>query len=87
MLDGVTRQAALEMCRELTIPCEDSQPTHARDLAGASEMFLTSSTMLIRPVAHIDHQAFPGETPGPIAKRLMQAMKELLERECPGDKS
>jgi branched-chain amino acid aminotransferase len=83
VLDGVTRQVTLELCRELAIPCDDSQPVHACDLAQASEMFLTSSTMLIRPVAHIDRQAFPGQTPGPISQRLMQAMKELLERECP----
>ena len=81
VLPGVVREAALELCRDLAIPCDDQTPLTVREMLSAEEMFLTSSTAGLRPVARVEKHPVGEEKPGPLARRLMAAYRELLDRE------
>jgi branched-chain amino acid aminotransferase len=89
VLPGVVREAVIELCGSLDIPFTDSRPSEPqpgaltiRELLAAQEVFLTSSCAGIRPVVRIERHAVGTEKPGPITRRIMQAYRELLDREC-----
>ncbi|MHC4985591.1 MAG: aminotransferase class IV [Planctomycetota bacterium] len=83
VLPGVVRQAVMALCEQLEIECSDADALTVREMLAAEEMFLTSSTMGIRPVVRIEAHAVGDETPGVMTQRLMKAYRELLETECP----
>ncbi len=83
VLPGIVREAVLELCRQLEIPCDDSMPLTVDELLKAQEVFLTGSTSGIRPVVRVERHAVADEKPGPVTKRLMAAYRELLDKECP----
>ena len=83
VLPGIVRQAVLELCGELGIPCECEQPLSVREMLDAEEIFLTGSTSGLRPVVRVERHAVGNEQPGPVTRRLMDAYRRLLEAECP----
>jgi len=83
VLPGVVRAAVLELCDELKIDRDDRTPLTVHEMLAANEMFLTSSTMGLRPVVRIERHAVGDETPGPVTKQLLAAYGQLLDRECP----
>ncbi|HDZ22285.1 hypothetical protein LCGC14_0238820 [marine sediment metagenome] len=84
VLPGVVRQATIELCETLEIDCDAESPLTVHDMLSAQEMFLTSSTMGIRPVVHIEQHAVGEGVPGPVTQRLMDAYWALLDEECTG---
>ncbi len=82
VLPGVVRAAVIELCEDLKIDCGDQTPLTVRDMLSAEEMFLTSSTMGVRPVVRVERHAVGDETPGVVTQRLMAAYGALLEAEC-----
>jgi branched-subunit amino acid aminotransferase/4-amino-4-deoxychorismate lyase len=82
VLAGVVREAVLELCEAMDISADDDAPLTVNDMLGAEELFLTSSCMGIRPVARVERHAVGDETPGPITRRIMDAYRSLLDREC-----
>lgn len=83
VLPGICREAVLELCGTMGIDRDDAEPLTVRDMLAAQEIFLTGSTTLIRPVVRVERHIVGDETPGPLTKRLMAALAELLDRECP----
>ena len=83
-LPGIVRQAVLELCDELAIPCHSDIPLTVKEMLGAQEVFLTGSTTGIRPVTRIERHSVAEEKPGPVTKRLIEAYRQLVERECSG---
>ncbi len=81
VLPGIVRQAVIELCGQLNIPCETEKALTVKEMLAAKEVFLTGSTTGIRPVARIERHAVGDEKPGPITRRLMAAYAELLEKE------
>jgi len=81
VLPGIVREAVLELCSQLDIPSNDQMPLTVKEMLLADEVFLTGSTTGIRPVARIERHAVAEEKPGPITRRLMDAYRELVERE------
>ena len=69
VLEGITRQSALELCRELEIPVSLGALS-AADLTGAEEVFITSTAGGIMPVTRIDQQPVGDGRPGPLTARL-----------------
>jgi branched-chain amino acid aminotransferase len=69
VLRGITRQTAIELCRELQFPVDIGTVT-ADALRGADEIFLTSTAGGIMPVTRIDGQAIGDGEPGPMTGRL-----------------
>src|SRR2546426_4162 len=50
-------------------------------LRGASELFLTSTSTEVMPVARLDGGAVGSGRPGPVARQLHAALRERLERD------
>ena len=80
ILPGVTRNVALEFCRELRIPVRES-PVPESDLGALDEAMLLGTTNDVMPVVQINDGPIGDGRPGPLTRRLQKALQELVERE------
>ena len=71
VLEGITRQTAIELCAALQIPV-DVGTVAADDMRDADEIFLTSTAGGIMPVTRIDGQPIGDGRPGRITGRLTE---------------
>jgi len=78
ILPGITREAVLELARDLGIEAVAGEIPLA-DLTQADEAFLTSSVREVLPIASIDTKPVGQGRPGPMTKRLMAAYRQLVE--------
>jgi len=69
ILPGITRGKVLDLARAHDMPCAESQLTAAA-LAGADEIWLTSSTREIYPVTCLDNAPVGDGRPGPVWTRM-----------------
>ncbi|NVJ96981.1 MAG: D-amino-acid transaminase [Alphaproteobacteria bacterium] len=78
ILPGITRATVKTIAEELQIKVEERAFTldEAKD---AAEMFLTSSTSCAMPIVTLDGQRIGDGTPGPVAKRLIEAYKAFMD--------
>lgn len=76
ILEGVTRGVVLRLARELGIPQEEA-PLRPGDLAGAEELFLTSTVREIVPVTRLDEAVVGAGRPGETTRRLHRAFRAL----------
>ncbi len=72
VLEGITRQSALDICRDLQIRTE-LRALSIEDVRRADEIFATSTAGGIIPVGWIDDAPLPCAAPGPITRRLQDA--------------
>jgi branched-chain amino acid aminotransferase len=77
ILEGVSRQTAIELCARLAIPLRPG-PVPADEVRGADEVFLTSTGGGILPIARIDGRPLPS-FPGPVTTRLHDAYWAIHE--------
>ena len=82
VLPGIVREAVLELCGTLGIPCHEDRPLTIHEILAAEEMFLTSSCAGIRPVVRVEGHGVGDEKPGAATRKIMDAYRELLDREC-----
>jgi len=82
VLPGIVRQAVIELCGQLGIPCDPQGNLTVREMLAAQEIFVTNSLSGIRPVAKVELHSVGEGKPGPITKKLMGAYQDLLDREC-----
>ena len=68
-LEGVTRQAALELCDQMGLETDVGE-LQAQDLYEADEVFLTSTAGGIIAVTRVDHRILSNDSPGPVTRRL-----------------
>lgn len=79
ILEGITRNAVLEIAEEMGIPTE--QTTLSRyDLFVADECFLTGSAAEVVPVVQLDNRPIGDGKPGPITKQLLEAFHKLVRQ-------
>ena len=80
-IDGVTRGAVLEICRQQGI---DSAQTHfsLSDVYSADEAFVTGTFAGLVPVRNVDGRQIGSGTRGPMVQKLQQLYMQLLEQEC-----
>jgi len=71
ILPSITRQAALDICREAGISAIET-PIHLTDLASADELFLAGTTLEIMPIIEVDGRVVGNGQPGPIQQRLYE---------------
>src|SRR5439155_282796 len=74
ILSGITREVALELCRQEGIPCVETGVLDT-ELARADEAFLTGTSDEITPAVRIDGQVVGDGKPDPIAGRLADAFR------------
>ncbi len=79
ILPSITRQAALDICREAGISAIET-PIHLTDLASADELFLAGTTLEIMPIIEVDGRVVGNGQPGPVQQRLY----ELFHRRTRG---
>lgn len=77
ILPGVTRSIVLSILDELAIAYSEVAFT-LQELGKASEVWITSTTMEVNPVAEIDGQPLAAEVPGPLGSQLMGKFREKI---------
>ena len=75
ILAGITRDVVLELAPRLGLPAREERLTLG-DLLAADEVFLTSTTRELAPVARVDGRPIGGGRPGPLTRRLLAAFRE-----------
>lgn len=78
ILIGMTRHLALRLAEKIGLPFAETRVTLA-ELQAADEAILVGTSTEILPISQVDGQPIGTGTPGPIAKRLQQAHKEVLD--------
>jgi branched-chain amino acid aminotransferase len=81
ILAGITREVVLELLPGLGIPFREA-PLRLEDLLGADEVFMTSTTREVVPVARVDETEIGGGRPGPLTRRVMQAFGSYAPLHC-----
>ena len=79
-LPGITREAVLELARELGISAREWHITLA-ELFSAEECFVTGTAARVVPVTTIDGRKIGTGKPGRITQQLMEAFVELTRRD------
>ena len=69
ILEGVTRDVMITLCRRNNIPCEEAR-IQRHDLYVADEMFLTGTGGEVMPVTKIDNRPIGSGEVGPITRQL-----------------
>jgi branched-chain amino acid aminotransferase len=78
VLPGVSRQATIDLARELQIPFEEAD-LDLYDAYTADECFLTSTSLCICGARSLNGRRFAaGRVPGPITQKLIDAYKEMV---------
>ncbi|MBK8913314.1 MAG: aminotransferase class IV [Phycisphaerales bacterium] len=81
VLPGVTRAAVLELAGILGIAAREER-LQIEDVLEADELFVTNSMMELLPVIRLDSHAIGSGRPGEITRRLHEAYRECVRREC-----
>lgn len=69
ILEGVTRDEVLDICRSMGTPCREVDLTRY-DVYTADECFLTGTAAEVIAVVEVDSRAIGGGTPGPITQAI-----------------
>jgi branched-chain amino acid aminotransferase len=77
ILNGISRQTAIELAGKLGIPVREADLT-LFDAYTAEEAFWTTTSYCILPISAIDGRPIGRSYPGPIASRLLTAWSELV---------
>jgi D-alanine transaminase len=78
LLPGVTRDLVLELAQTNGIPSQEIDIT-TEELAGAEEIWLTSSTREVSPVVRLDTQTIGDGKPGPLWNRMIRLYQNYKE--------
>lgn len=79
ILEGITRDAILELAVVAEIPTEERTLTR-HDVYTADEVFLTGSAAEVIPVVKIDSRKIGDGKPGPITRELTKRFHELTRQ-------
>jgi branched-chain amino acid aminotransferase len=77
ILEGITRNAILDLTKKLHIPSREETMTR-HDLLTADECFLTGSAAEVIPVISIDGRTIGTGAVGPITTQLTSEFKKLV---------
>jgi branched-chain amino acid aminotransferase len=80
-LPGITREAVLELARAAGIEVSEER-LPASLLQGCQEAFLTNTSWEVLPVVQVDDRPIGEGIPGPVARDLLLAYRDLVGREC-----
>ncbi len=78
ILPGITRDVVMELAIRVGIPVRE-EAIVARELAAASEIFLTGTTTDVMPVTRVDGRAVGAGVPGPVTRRLGELLAAHME--------
>ena len=75
ILSGVTREVVLRSARQEGLEVHEQYPSR-ENLLGASEVFLTGTTVEVLPVVRIDGKPIGSGEPGPVTRQLAKRFIE-----------
>lgn len=75
-LEGITRNAIIEICQKQGIPCEE-KPFTRHDVYVADEVFLTGTAAEVIPVIDVDGREIGDGKPGSMTGFLIQEFRKL----------
>ncbi|EAD8123008.1 D-amino-acid transaminase, partial [Listeria monocytogenes] len=81
ILNGITRQVIIDVAKKNGIPVKEADFT-LTDLREADEVFISSTTIEITPITHIDGVQVADGKRGPITAQLHQYFVEEITRAC-----
>ncbi len=79
-LEGITREAVLELARKRRLPVAE-EPITRYDVYTAQEAFMTGTAAEIVPVTSLDERVIGSGRPGPWTLRLAADFKALVRRD------
>lgn len=84
VLEGVSRQTVIELAQKLGLEVIE-RDMDLYDAATADEIFLTSTSLCLCPVASVNGgKTMVKEIPGPVTKKLLEAYSEMVGCDIPG---
>lgn len=81
ILNGISRQKVLEICRNEGIPFEERAYT-LEELSSADEVFSSGTTVEVMPVVEVAGKPVGNGQPGPVTRKLQTLFKAEIERQC-----
>ncbi len=81
ILNGITRQKVLEICRNEGIPFEERAYT-LDELSSADEVFSSGTTVEVMPVVEVAGKPVGNGQPGTVTRKLQTLFKTEIERQC-----
>lgn len=81
ILPSITREAALDLCREAGIPARED-PIYLHELASADELFLAGTTVELMPIVEVDGRPVGTGRPGPVQQRLYDLFRRRTTANC-----
>ncbi len=81
-LDGITRNAVIEICKDMNIPLEERCITRD-ELYIADEIFLTGTAAEITPVREVDNRMIGSGKKGEITDRIQKTFFDIVRGENP----
>jgi D-amino acid aminotransferase len=81
VLGGVTRDRVLRLARRLGVPVREA-PLDVARVRGATEVFVTASTIEVMPVVRLDGRRVGAGRPGPVTRHLQEAYRAAVRRAC-----
>ena len=81
ILNGITRQVVLQLCKANGIPYVEEAFT-VEEMLAADEVFYTSTTVELTPILKIDGKVIANGEVGSITRKLQTLFREEIERQC-----
>jgi len=78
ILKGITKDVILKVCLDNNIPVEERTFT-LEELAGADEVFLSSTVSEVMPIVQIGDKKVNEGQPGPVTKKLQKLFTQEIE--------
>ena len=75
-LDGITRRAAMDLLKEMNVPCQEVNMTR-HDIFTADECFLTGTAAEVIAAVVLDRRPIGSGKPGPLTQKLIEKFKVL----------
>jgi branched-chain amino acid aminotransferase len=79
ILEGITRNAVLELAQAAKIPAEQTTLTR-HDVYAADECFLTGTAAEVIPVVKVDGRPIGSGRPGPITRQLRERFQQYVRQ-------
>lgn len=79
LLPGITRDFVLELCAEVGVPFVETAVPES-ELRGASEIWISSSSLEVAPVSTLDGKPVGNGAVGPLAKQLWSQFQSHKQR-------
>ena len=81
ILNGITRQKVLEICRNENIAFEE-RAYSLDELSAADEVFSSGTTVEVMPIVEVEGKQVGNGEPGPVTRNLQNLFKAEIERQC-----